>query len=437
MVTIVQGSPDLRKQALEQGVGVGIQNFFKERQDKQEQERFLQAFKAINSAQSYEQAVAGLGTLDRRILSNPQALQMLSAQIDRKFPPQDAVQVEKGGVVQTVPTRKGDVAGAIAQAQEMGGRLAQDVGAERETSAAALKTRMEQDKFNLEQEKFGQKKELDAQKLALEERRTAAAELRARRTGMPKPGEKEKEIAALTQVLKVPMDRAIKLAYDYEKIDVIPETGEARLTDAISGKSVIVPQEMLDNPEAIPKPAEGQSLWEAARYATGPFSALRQAWSLPANYMGVFIPEKTEVGRQRLNMATQRLIRTLAINDRFPVAEQERIRKELALSPSIFIHPEALRRRMVTAHQTLTLYLAQAERDANPKSGLPNKERAGAKADANEIRQFLSQLAVPEEHLKGAVEPSAELPPNASKYFSPDEWSRLTPEEQQQWLNQF
>lgn len=427
MVTVVRRSPDLRKQAIEQGVGAGVSNFFKARQEKVEQERFAKAFADISSAKSYEEAVQQMAGLDRRILTNPQALQVLSEQIDRKFPAQEAVQVEKDGLVQTVATRKGDVQGAINTAQQMGGRLTQDVDVEAQRTDLELKQRLANEKSIRDQER-----------LELERRRTAASELRAQKTGMPKPSEKDKEIARLTQVLGIPIDRALRLAYDYEKVDVIPETGEVRLTDAISGQSMIMPQEILnDDPQTIPKPAEGKSLWDAARYATGPFSALRQAWSLPGNYMGVFVPEKTEQARAQLKMSTQRLIRALANNPRFAATELERIRKELALSPSVLIHPEAMRRRMVTTHQELTLWKAQMDRDANPKSGLPPDQRSAAKSSSVEIGNFLAQLNVPEEHLRATMDPQEELPANAAKFFSADEWNRLTEQERQQWLEQF
>lgn len=427
MVTVVRRSPDLRKQAIEQGVGAGVNNFFQARQEKVEQERFQEAFKAISSAPSYEEAVKSMSALDRRILTNPQALQVLSEQIDRKFPAQQATQIEKDGIVQTVATRKGDVQGALGAAQQMGGRLTEDVSVEQTRSSLELQQRL-----------ANEKSVRDGERLELERRRTAAAELRAQRTGTAKPGEKEKEIAYLTGVLKVPPDRAIRLAYDYEKVDIIPETGEVRLTDAISGQTMIMPQEMLDNdPSTIPRPEDGKSLWDAAKYATGPFSALRAAWSLPGNYAGVFVPEKTEQAREQLKLATQRLVRALANNPRFAATELERIRKDLGISPSILIHPEAMRRRMVTTHQELTLWKAQMDRDAGPKSSLPPNQRAEAKSSAAEIGNFLTQLNVPEEHLRGTLDPTEDLPPQAAKYFSPDEWSRLTSEEQKQWLNQF
>lgn len=438
MVTIVQGSPDLRQQALEQGVGVGVQNFFKVREEERKKKKFVEAFQQVNSAQTYEQAVSGLATLDKDILSNPQALELLSQQIDRKFPAQDAVQVEKDGVVETIATRKGDVSGALAAAQQRGGRLSQDVSLEEERTSKLLKEGIDLDKAALEREKFGYKQGYDAKKLGLEERRTRAAELRAKRTGMRQPTAKEIEIGILHNSLGVPMDRSIRLALDYEKIEIIPETGEVRMTDAIAGKTMIIPQEILDgDPAAIPKPADGKSLWDAAQYATGPFSQLRAAWSLPGNYMGVFVPNKTEEARTQLRMSTQRLVRALANNPRFAATELERIRKELALDPKIYIHPEAMRRRMVVTHQELTLWKAQMDRDASPKSGLPPDQRAQAKASATEIGNFLAQLNVPVEHLHATSKPSAAMPPEAAKSFSPDEWEHLTPEEQQQWLSQF
>lgn len=93
MATIVQGSPDPRKAALEQGVGQGIQNYFAAKKKKQQEQKFLDAFKAVNEAGSYEDAVKAMSGIDREIVANPQAMQMISQQIDRKFPAQEALQV--------------------------------------------------------------------------------------------------------------------------------------------------------------------------------------------------------------------------------------------------------------------------------------------------------------------------------------------------------
>jgi hypothetical protein len=109
MATIVQGGPDLRKQALEGGVQSGIENYFAAKKKKQAEQKFLDAFKSVNGAASYEDAVKAMATADREILANPQSVQMLNDQINRKFPAQEALEVidPVSKQRQTITHRKG------------------------------------------------------------------------------------------------------------------------------------------------------------------------------------------------------------------------------------------------------------------------------------------------------------------------------------------
>lgn len=108
MATIIQGSPDLRYQALEQGLGSGVANYFAERQKKQQQDKFLNAFRAVDQSPTYEDAVKNIALSDPEILANKDAMQILQEHIDKKFPQQDTLEVvDKGGQKQTITYAKG------------------------------------------------------------------------------------------------------------------------------------------------------------------------------------------------------------------------------------------------------------------------------------------------------------------------------------------
>lgn len=93
MATIVQGGPDLRQQALQGGVQTGVQNYFAARKKKKQEQKFLEAFRSINESPDYDTAVKNMATVDREIIANPQAMELLSQQIDRRFPETEALEV--------------------------------------------------------------------------------------------------------------------------------------------------------------------------------------------------------------------------------------------------------------------------------------------------------------------------------------------------------
>jgi hypothetical protein len=425
MATIIQGPPDRRYAALEEGVSRGVENFFQERERAKKEQKFADAFRAINAAQSYDEAVKAMGLMDREILANPQALALLGEQIQMKFPPQEAVTLDTPEGIRTTAIRKGDVAGALAEAQASGGRLASETELER-------KRTMEDDDQATQLLDAEYKRELGLSKLELEERRTRAAELRAqaaatRAKAGKGPSEKDKEILRLSEILGGDTTRAMKIVYGLEETSIDPQTGEARVLDKTTGRVAVVPAENLQDFENVPAPKDGQGLWDAALAGTGPFSALRAASALPTAYMGVFEPKKTVESRQRLNLASNKLVRALRETRAF--AEAKWIESEINVKPSVFVHPEVMRRRMVTLHHQLTLWKAQRDRDAmDPK--LPSDERANSKVASREIQNFLSELAVPAEHLAGQEQSVEALPENVQRNYPEitfERWNRLSP----------
>lgn len=157
-------------------------------------------------------------------------------------------------------------------------------------------------------------------------------------------------------------------------------------------------------PGAAPSAAAGgqppaqpsRTLWEMAPRVTGISPAIQERVQGVAGQAGVNIADEGLI-RDRQTFATVKndLIRALSANPRFPVAEMERIEREIAIAPGAFTDARSLRERMVSVNNDLRRRLQNEDRAANDTS-LPVNDRQAALSAANNIRNFLSVLGVPE-----------------------------------------
>jgi hypothetical protein len=160
-------------------------------------------------------------------------------------------------------------------------------------------------------------------------------------------------------------------------------------------------------PAATPAPAPAaaatspatppQTLWQASEMpmTTGVAPAVAQAVQNIAGQVGIQVvpPEMTE-RRQMFTTAQRDLIRALANNPRFPVAEMESIQREINLEPGVFVDPQSLQARMRSVDASLRTRLQNEERAAANRT-LPVESRRNAASAANEIRNFLAIMGVP------------------------------------------
>lgn len=93
MATIVQGGPDLRQEAIQGGVQRGVDAFLETRRRKKQEQKFVDAFKLVNTATSYDDAIMKMSQFDPEIASNPKAMEMLQQQVFAKFPEQETLEV--------------------------------------------------------------------------------------------------------------------------------------------------------------------------------------------------------------------------------------------------------------------------------------------------------------------------------------------------------
>ncbi len=164
-------------------------------------------------------------------------------------------------------------------------------------------------------------------------------------------------------------------------------------------------------PAAEAPPAPRRTLFEMAQMplTTGATPALMQAGQNVLGQIGANIvtPEFTE-RRQAFSNMQNELIRAVINNPRFPVAEQERIRREINIEPGVLLDPQTLLARIKSLDATLRASLANREREGEDTS-LPVETRRNARAAANDIKNFLATLGVPQG--QSSTDASAAPPP--------------------------
>ena len=204
---------------------------------------------------------------------------------------------------------------------------------------------------------------------------------------------RDKKIADYMGTLGMSREEAVKLADGAIQFEVL-ETGAVRMVDKTTGEAREV---AVQGDEIVPaSPDPGYTLWDMSDWATGPASALKAAYNVPAAILNLPVSYKTSSARQSYRTNTQSLIRALAINPRFPVAEQERIREEISILPAFLDDPKLLRERMVSLDRDLRLRSTQAKADA-ADTGLPEETRSAQRSNAKAIDNFLAVLGAPQE----------------------------------------
>jgi len=154
-------------------------------------------------------------------------------------------------------------------------------------------------------------------------------------------------------------------------------------------------------PAAPPQQAERTpTLWEDTD-ATGLVPAIQAGASAISGQVGGPVASDVIAKRQRLVNGTQGLVRSLANNSRFPVAEMEAIKKEISITPDVLDSSGSMRARMTAIDQSLSRRY-QNEIAAANNPNLPVETRQAASQAANDIGNFLQQLGVPKGGSRGS-----------------------------------
>lgn len=195
--------------------------------------------------------------------------------------------------------------------------------------------------------------------------------------------------------------------------------------------------------ERQPSAQPPRTLWQMAPQVTGVVPAVQEAVQGVTGQAGVNVaPEGLVTARQTFNNAQGELIRALSNNARFPVGEMERIRQEIAITPSAMTDPRSLRERMQSVDTYLRNRLQNEER-AGTDPSLPVAQRQEARRAANDIRNFLAVLGVPREGegtTEGRTPRSRQRSeqgniPAAPAGVPENVWRAMTPEERALWQN--
>lgn len=205
----------------------------------------------------------------------------------------------------------------------------------------------------------------------------------------------EKQLVDNGMEAKEAHNQAVNFVDGNIRIEIVPETGVARLINDITKEVKEVPLGTI-GPAPVPPP-QGQTIWELNQ--TGAIAGVVPAiQDVIARTLGQFSPVFTDEdvvqARQVVEAAQSEMLRALALNRRFPAAEITRIQKEIEIAPAAFDSTSALAARLRGIDEVQRTRLAQREAFAvNPN--MPQEARSDAAQEAEAIRNFLTRLGVP------------------------------------------
>jgi hypothetical protein len=95
-----------------------------------------------------------------------------------------------------------------------------------------------------------------------------------------------------------------------------------------------------------------------------------------------------------LSNSINQINRAISTNPRFAIAEQERIYKELDLSPALFDNPAAMRNRLIGLDDLMARLQKEATQRGQDES-LKAQDRADARLKVDDIRKIRDLVGVP------------------------------------------
>lgn len=335
----------------------------------------------------------------------------------------------------------GNYAGAIQALQAMGdnpyaqGRLTQLLMAQ---AGQQQEQAQQQAQWAREDERWGQR--FDLQQEALNQRAAEDRAFRERLVALDaqtrRPAAADQKIARIQAAYGVDWQTATGIADGVLSVVNDPVYGTPLLVNRATGQAqriqtmpqgqtqvvqgsaspesdqpgAMVPDYLRPGAASAPTPQQQpETLWQSREGVPGATGFLTEQYGRIAGQAGVPIgPETRETigNRQMFRLAQNDLIRSLAINPRFPVGEMERIRQETDLQPAIFDSPAALETRMQQVDSYLRTRLANEQAAANDPN-LPVTTRQAAAQAAKDIGNFLNMMGVPQ---GGGQAPAASAP---------------------------
>ncbi len=248
--------------------------------------------------------------------------------------------------------------------------------------------------------------------------------------GFPSSGSISQRIRAL-EMQGFDQQTALGIASGRYSVSVNPATGERALIDVASQKILPLQQPNYATPggEAQPAPRQsaGPTLWDMAGEGTGVGPALRSGATntlgqLPGAVGETFtFPETIEAG-QNFELFKRDLVRSLSLNPRFPVAEQQRIE---SLIPRGAMTSEATLR---TSLQALDQEMSRIEAEVSAGMNNPQTPIEQRQADAQTLRSIRAARA-----RLGIPQGSGGDTTGAPEGVDPGDWEFMTDEERSLW----
>lgn len=222
----------------------------------------------------------------------------------------------------------------------------------------------------------------------------------------PKPSETDKKVQALLE-RGVSRADAEDVVYGVSQVVTDPTLQTPMLVNKLTREArPLMPGQNNPSAQLPSPPAPGGNapaaglgpLYDRADDATGILRSGQRLWTDIAPQVPLAgregYPETVEA-QQEFAVAVNDLIRALSINPKFPVAEMERIRKEIDVGPSAFRSAESVQASMRATDRTLRARLDN-ERRASRDPNLPAEARRNALQAANDIENFLNRMGVPQ-----------------------------------------
>lgn len=237
------------------------------------------------------------------------------------------------------------------------------------------------------------------------------------------PSARDRRISDMMGTYNIDRRTATGLVDGIESVVPDPVTGMPQIVNRLTGVSRPASAPAAAAPSATPAAAPSatptaaepgrtgeprRTLYELAQtpFTTGAGPAAAEGAQRVLGQVGINVvsPEFTERRQTFLNVQND-IIKGIINNPRFPVAEQERIRREINIEPSMLTDPQTFTARIRTLDSTLRSSLANREREGVDTS-LPVADRREALRAANDIRNLLATLGAPQGRETPAPTPS-------------------------------
>lgn len=208
---------------------------------------------------------------------------------------------------------------------------------------------------------------------------------------------KQRNVNNIMRTYGVDQQTASSIVYGINKVVIEPTTQTPYLVNTLDGTF----KTMTPSAAAVPPPTANEgaatgpterTLYGMAPKVTGPLPAAGD-FASRVPFVGTVAPEIAQA-RAAVNGMKGEFLRALSLNPRFPVAEMQRIEREIDLDPAVFDNVNAYRNRLVGIDDALQIREVN-ERATGNDNNLSVDARKNARDASNIIRNFRRSLGLP------------------------------------------